>query len=264
MTSEIISRVVSFDKAWEDELCTHSEPFEWGRALFHSGFPDVYDLNFLRVERATPETSVSALADEAERIQGGAGLRHRKVRVAEETLGRSLEGGFKQLGWRPERTVVMAHRREPDRREEAGSAACIDLDEMRVARELSLRQDTEQKSESEIHQLVECARLVEERIGARFYGARAGDEIASSCELYSDGATAQIEAVITLEQHRNKGLARAVVLAALDDAVAEGHDLVFLVADDEDWPQELYRKLGFDPIGRPFCDFILTPTKLDS
>ena len=66
---------------------------------------------------------------------------------------------------------------------------------------------------------------------------RAGDEIASTCELYSDGVTAQIEAVITLEQHRNKGLARAVVMAALDDALAEGHDLVFLVADDDDWPQ---------------------------
>ena len=29
-----------------------------------------------------------------------------------------------------------------------------------------------------------------------------------------------------------------------------GADLVFLVADDEDWPKELYRRLGFDELGR--------------
>lgn len=262
MTSEIISRVASFDRALEDKLCSRREPFKWGQAMFHTDFPDVYDLNYLRIERATAETSAAALADEAERIQGGAGLRHRKMRVTEEDLGRSLEDGFQQLGWSRERTVVMVHRREPDRRATNAKAERIDLDEMRAARELSLRQEPEQKSESEIHQLVECARLVEARIGARFYGARAGDEVASTCELYSDGAIAQIESVITLEQYRNKGLARAVVLAALDDAVAEGHDLVFLVADDDDWPQELYRRLGFDAVGRPFCDFILAPAKL--
>jgi predicted GNAT family acetyltransferase len=179
--------------------------------------------------------------------------------VTEEGLGRDVEEGFVKLGWNRERTVVMAHHREPDQRPATGSARRINLGDMRRARELSLRQETEKKSESEIQQLVDCARLMEERIGARFYGARAGDEIASTCELYSDGATAQIEAVITFEQHRNKGLARAVVMAALNDAVAERHDLVFLVADDDDWPQELYRKVGFEAIGRPFCDFILSP-----
>jgi hypothetical protein len=30
----------------------------------------------------------------------------------------------------------------------------------------------------------------------------------------------------------------------------EGHDLVFLVADVEDWPRHLYARLGFDEIGR--------------
>jgi hypothetical protein len=29
-----------------------------------------------------------------------------------------------------------------------------------------------------------------------------------------------------------------------------GADLVFLIADDADWPKQLYAKLGFDPLGR--------------
>jgi predicted GNAT family acetyltransferase len=100
---------------------------------------------------------------------------------------------------------------------------------------------------------------MQEAIGARFYAAYDSGEIAATCELYSDGSTAQIEAVITLEQHRNKGLGSAVVLAALDVAQSEGHDFVFLIADDDDWPKELYAKLGFDPIGRTFFNFIRSP-----
>ena len=47
--------------------------------------------------------------------------------------------------------------------------------------------------------------------GARFFAARVDGVLASYCDLYSDGQTAQIEAVQTLERFRNKGLARAVV-----------------------------------------------------
>jgi ribosomal protein S18 acetylase RimI-like enzyme len=54
--------------------------------------------------------------------------------------------------------------------------------------------------------------------------------------------------------HRNRGLARAVVSLA----TARGRDqaeLVFLCADAHDWPQHLYRRLGYEPIGllHRFC-----------
>ena len=29
-----------------------------------------------------------------------------------------------------------------------------------------------------------------------------------------------------------------------------GTELVFIVADDDDWPKDLYGRLGFEPIGR--------------
>ncbi|MBW3653499.1 MAG: GNAT family N-acetyltransferase, partial [Actinobacteria bacterium] len=67
----------------------------------------------------------------------------------------------------------------------------------------------------------------------------------SVCELYSDGITAQIEDVSTLTKHRSQGLATATVLRALHEARAWGHEMIFLVADADDWPKELYTKLGF-------------------
>jgi ribosomal protein S18 acetylase RimI-like enzyme len=41
-----------------------------------------------------------------------------------------------------------------------------------------------------------------------------------------------------------------VALAAVDAACAAGADCIWLYADADDWPQELYRKLGFNDLGR--------------
>jgi predicted GNAT family acetyltransferase len=67
---------------------------------------------------------------------------------------------------------------------------------------------------------------------------------------------AQIEDVNTLEPFRGRGLARQVVSFAAREALAGGADLVWLIADDNDWPKELYAKLGFRPVGT-FWQFTL-------
>jgi hypothetical protein len=41
-----------------------------------------------------------------------------------------------------------------------------------------------------------------------------------------------------------------VVARSVLTAGGAGADLVFLIADDADWPKQLYAKLGFDPAGR--------------
>jgi ribosomal protein S18 acetylase RimI-like enzyme len=74
-------------------------------------------------------------------------------------------------------------------------------------------------------------------------------EPVSFTNLYLDGDTAQVEAVATLEAHRGRGYAKAVVARAVAEAEAAGATWIFLVADAEDWPQEMYRKLGFDGVG---------------
>jgi hypothetical protein len=35
-----------------------------------------------------------------------------------------------------------------------------------------------------------------------------------------------------------------------------GNDLTFLIADRDDWPKQLYAKLGFDEVGRVW-EFVL-------
>ena len=63
---------------------------------------------------------------------------------------------------------------------------------------------------------------------------------------------AQIEDVATLAPYRGRGLARAVVTAALGEALAAGDELVFILADDGDWPKDWYARLGFVLRGRRY------------
>jgi hypothetical protein len=46
------------------------------------------------------------------------------------------------------------------------------------------------------------------------------------------------------------------VSRALEEARDGGHDLIFLIADRDDWPRKLYEKLGFDEVGR-IWEFVL-------
>jgi RimJ/RimL family protein N-acetyltransferase len=64
----------------------------------------------------------------------------------------------------------------------------------------------------------------------------------------SDGTVAQIEDVNTLPRFRGRGLGRAIVQHAMEDARAT-NEIVYLEALAEDWPRELYARLGFDVVG---------------
>ena len=89
---------------------------------------------------------------------------------------------------------------------------------------------------------------------ARTIARRLDGRVVSGCQLYSRGGTAQIEAVGTLEGYRDRGLASSVVKRAVAEAFRSGHDLVWILAEEDDWPKALYAKLGFNPAGR-FCAF---------
>jgi GNAT superfamily N-acetyltransferase len=65
--------------------------------------------------------------------------------------------------------------------------------------------------------------------------------------VYRVGDVAQVEDVATLTAFRRRGVARAMVSLATD--LAHDAHLIFIVADEHDWPKELYFKLGYRPIG---------------
>ncbi len=149
----------------------------------------------------------------------------------------------------------MVLRRPPDRRP-AAAARQIDLAALLAARrELTVRAVGERESDV----IAAGAAALSATGRARHFAADHDGSPAAYATLYADGATAQVEDVGTQVHARGRGLARAVVQAAVDVALAEGHEMVFLVADAGDWPHMLYGRLGFDAVGHCWA-FVRPPT----
>ena len=207
----------------------------------------MYDLNFLRLEKTTDDLSVDALIEEAERIQSRLG--HREIWVEDESVGRELEPDFKARGWKVNRHIVMVHRRPADRVADTAEVKEFDEAKMWPTRAEYLRTYEWCRDDETVAQMHGAYRVWMSACNGRDFGIERDGRPVSFAMLWTDGETAQIEDVATLEAYRNQGLSRSVIGKALEEAQAGGSTLVFLVADSEDWPKELYGKLGFDTVG---------------
>ncbi len=227
-----------------DMAGTRTEPFRWGTAVLMPECPLRHDSNYLLATAPVP--SAGDLAAEADRILGGAGLRHRCAMLRDAAEGERLAPAFEALGWSVFRGMVMALRRPPDRPVDASRAVRADPAALRAAREEEILRYPWGTPEV-ARQLLDARSFIPAE--TRHYAVFEEGEPASWAELYLDGGAAQIEAVATRERFRNRGHASAVVTLAAGEARAAGADLVFLCSDASDWPKDLYRRLGFDGIG---------------
>ena len=154
--------------------------------------------------------------------------------------------------------LVMAHRREPDRRVDTSMVREVSFDDLRPARrETTLRSYA---SEELGEHLAQAKLNVAQALPMRHFAARAERRVAAYCELRTDGRIAQIEDVNTAEEFRGRGLGRALVQHVVDVARRD-HELVYLEALADDWPRELYAKLGFDVVDERHL-FLRAPHRL--
>jgi ribosomal protein S18 acetylase RimI-like enzyme len=222
------------------DMCgTRTVDSPYGRAVYTNEVPKRSDSNYLWVEReAEPEELVA----EAKR------LRRRLIFVPNPAQGEQLVPWFAEHGWRIDRHLVMAQLRRPERSADLSLVRELDEEALRPARR-RLLEGQPWATPALIEQLFEAKALIAGRVCTRFLGIPVDGEVVSYTDLYTDGADAQIEDLGTLPEHRGKGYATAVVLSAVAKAHEAGADFVFLVADAEDWPKELYARLGFAELG---------------
>jgi GNAT superfamily N-acetyltransferase len=244
-SSDLAGRIRSFGLEFERRCATRTEATAFGTAYLNLDFPLRYDSNFVWVERAAG-VEADALAADADRVLGELGFAHRRVTVDDDAAGARLSPGFVALGWSVERDVIMVQAREAERRPEADVRE-LGFDYARPFLEEVLRRQPHGEDGEVLRQLTEIRAVFEREVAARFFVAEAEGRPASVCELYTIDGVAQIEDVNTLDEFRGRGLASAVVLAAAKGARDRGCDVVFLVADDADWPKTLYGRLGFEP-----------------
>jgi GNAT superfamily N-acetyltransferase len=241
------ARIEAFSAWLLRATSTRTELWRFGTALFNDDFPHRWDSNVLLVERPMGDVTVSELIAETDRVQGA--LRHRELVVLDDTEGARLAMAFGEHGWEVDRIVSMSMRRTPDRERVEIPIDEATFEEVRPLIVEITRRAHPNASEHDAAMLADFRRVLIETADARFFVARVAGALAGYCELYVHESTAQIEDVNTLAEFRNRGLAHAFVMRAADEARTAGCDLIFLMADANDWPQQLYGKLGFDPVG---------------
>lgn len=223
------------------------EPWEAGTAVLAPSLPDLWDANHLRVERPGGFDAAELGRVAAEVLRAGGG-RHRAVVVPSEAEARRLAPGFAELGWDRDRLVLMSLRGTPRLRPGAPAAREFAPDALAsLRREMVLLEPW--GSAGVAGQLEEHQQRLRVALASRCFGAPASGRPVASCELLAADGVAEVCDVGTHPSHRGRGLARAVVTAAARAARGDGADLVVVTADADDWPRQLYARLGFEPLG---------------
>jgi GNAT superfamily N-acetyltransferase len=193
---------------------------------------------------------VSALAD---RWLGDLG--HRHVVFDDEAAGERAAAHLP--AWERRRTSFMVFRGDVNAVPRDPRARQISDDEMERLQLRALREEVPEAAARSglADRLAWTQRVLRGTTPARCFGAGEAGGLQSMCTLFADPdvggrRVAMIEEVGTLVTHRGRGLARAVVGAAVRAAAGWDAQLIVVPADADDWPQVMYAGLGFAPVGR--------------
>jgi len=223
----------------------HTRPVAAGVLVVSTpSLPAVWSANQLLVTERLDFDDLVRLADEE-----FPGLGYVEIAVEHQESGPTLESAFRAASWKVERDVMMVLSQLPDRTVDTGIVVEAGEDELM---ELMARWYSEDPgpTPTECRELVDYNRREAGVHGDRMLGVRSSDgQLVAISKLRSDRSTAQVEDVYTVPEARGRGFARALVSRAVELACADGAGLTFIVADDNDWPQLLYARIGFRPVG---------------
>ncbi len=241
MSSDALSDTAARARAWHHArhaVCDVIEPWAHGTVVRATRYPDVHDLNVVRVEAdaAMSMEQLVAFADEAL-----SELAHRRVDFDLVEAAERLRGGLEANGWEATRLLWMRHEAPlppgPDIAVEAVSYDAVQDLRLAWSREDFPDQDPgaflAQAREVDLSQEVQVLAVRERSVPVAF------------AQLHQRGAAAEITHVYVRSEQRGNLLGTALTRAAIDAAGAV-RDL-WIVADDEARPKELYARLGFRP-----------------
>jgi GNAT superfamily N-acetyltransferase len=238
MTDEA-QRAREWVHAAQAAVCDVIEPWEHGTVVRATRYPSYWDYNLIRVEDDAElgVEELAAFADEAL-----AGLTHRRMGFEVPEAGERVRPGFTSLGWQSQWLVWMLH-----------SGPRVELDGLSVeqvhydtVRHLRVAWHGEDFPGVDAGDYLDHAGEVAALRGAVVFAAFEGGRPVAFAQLERAGDAAEIASVFVLPEHRGRGLGTAMTRAAIG-AAADAGDL-WIVADDEDRPKQLYARLGFRPV----------------
>ena len=230
-------RAREWQRAHQAAVCDALEPWAHGTVVGASRYPTYYSFNLVRVEDE-PEMSAEQLTSFAD--EALAGLGHRRIDFERIDAAESRREELVAIGWKTSRLVWMHHDRPLP-----PAAAELEVSEVpyEQADALRLAWHREEDDGSEYERFSVAAREVSEARGVRVLTVSEGGRAIAFAQLERSGGAAEITQVYVDPAHRGHGCGTAMTRAAVL-AAGDAEDL-WIVADDEDRPKELYRRLGF-------------------
>ncbi|MEU4834555.1 GNAT family N-acetyltransferase [Streptosporangium sp. NPDC023615] len=249
MSTSELQRINSFLSAFARRQAARSVDLPGGFAVYDDAFAHSRADNQVIIDTVVDPEAVPAIAEEAL-----GHLPHRLVSVLDDEVGTACAQPLIRNGYTHSTYLVMLHAGPAPA---GGPAEEVDLDAIRIPLTRRWRGLLPDVDDEVIRHLVD--RREARRRGAdivHFLGARTEEgEVASWADLYLDPATgtAQIEDLITSEDHLRRGYADAVLTTALRLAADNDCGTRFLTADAADWPRHWYERRGFSVVGHSHC-----------
>jgi GNAT superfamily N-acetyltransferase len=243
---------LAFDRSLRVRGARRTVPLPCGVVILHDGLRSVYHLNSVMLDAPlAPGLDARGIIALADRWLGH--LRHRHLVLDDAAAAEALSPELTRAGWSRQGTLFMALSAEADRPARCDVAREVDVATLRA---LELRLGEEEPpfgaGPGIAERIVQSMDVLRANTRARCFAAGENGELASACTLFLEharGGAALIDNVGTLRAWRRRGLARAVITAAIDLARASGCDPIVIPADVDDWPKQLYRRMGFVPVG---------------
>jgi ribosomal protein S18 acetylase RimI-like enzyme len=239
---DVADRARAWHHATHAAVCDVIEPWAHGTVARATRYPNYWDYNLVRVEEdaGMGVDELVAVADEAL-----AGYSHRRIDFEVAAAAGPLRAGFQARGWLTMRLLFM-------RLETASPPAAADARVEEVGyddvNDLRVAWHFEDFPDQEPSGYFSQAREVAELRGARVLAMLERGRPVAFTQFAGHGDVAEITHVYVHPERRGEGrgtaLTRATISAAGDDHVRD----LWICADDEDRPKNLYSRLGFRPV----------------
>ena len=243
--SEALQTALAFLRGTAELAADEARPVDGGWLIRAPSLGDVWGLNQLRLSGSVSYARAVELAEEHL-----GDLHYRQLVVEHEDSARRLEEPLGADGWTFDRDVLMVLARPADRVADTDGVVEITADAAAELMRLWVSDDPKMNAATLDQVIAATAREAQARAARNLGMCDEAGELVAMTKLYSDGVTAQVEDVYTVPAWRNRGCARRLITRAIALAGEAGHELVFIEADDNGWPKQLYARMGFDPVGR--------------
>ena len=221
-----------------EAVCDVVEPWEHGRVFKAPRYPTYYDYNVVWIAD-DPGMEAEELIAVADAHLGE--YEHRRLDFESVDAGERVRAGLAAVNWETTRLLWMRHS-GPLPRGPSAAVEEVDYDAVLPLRRAWHDEDFPQADDTGY--LANARQLAMTR-DVQVIASREGDDLVGFAQLVRADDAAEVTQVYVRPEHRAAGRGTALTRAAIE--AAGGAADLWISADDEDRPKDLYARLGFRP-----------------